>query len=66
MTRLLSYRWDGPVCRDDRGVLWVNDSKATNVDATYIGLKGVVGRKAVVLLGGLAKVCQLNLFVFFA
>jgi hypothetical protein len=33
----------------------VNDSKATNVDATYTGVKGVRGRKAVVLLGGLAK-----------
>jgi len=43
------------VCSDDRGVLWVNDSKATNVDATYTGVKGVRGRKAVVLLGGLAK-----------
>jgi UDP-N-acetylmuramoylalanine-D-glutamate ligase len=46
------------VCSDDRGVLWVNDSKATNVDATYTGVKGFRGRKAVVLLGGLAKVCQ--------
>jgi len=44
------------VCRDRQGVLWVNDSKATNVDATLVGLKGIVGRRAVVLLGGLAKV----------
>lgn len=52
--------WAGAVCSDDRGVLWVNDSKATNVDATYTGVKGVRGRKAVVLLGGLAKVCQMS------
>lgn len=45
-----------PVCKDDRDVLWLNDSKATNVDATLVGLRGLVGKKAVVLLGGLAKV----------
>lgn len=44
------------VCKDDRDVLWLNDSKATNVDATLVGLRGLVGKKAVVLLGGLAKV----------
>ncbi|KAG0581208.1 hypothetical protein KC19_4G232500 [Ceratodon purpureus] len=43
------------VYRDDQGVLWVNDSKATNVDATLVGIRGIVGKKAVVMLGGLAK-----------
>lgn len=44
------------VCRDDNDLLWINDSKATNVDATYTGLKGFTKQRAVVLLGGLAKV----------
>eukprot|EP00250_Pteridium_aquilinum_P004216 c14444_g1_i1 orf=1233-1997(+) len=44
------------VWHDDNGVLWINDSKATNVDATYTGLKGFTKKRAVVLLGGLAKV----------
>ncbi|KAG6552008.1 hypothetical protein Mapa_006314 [Marchantia paleacea] len=44
------------VHQDEQEILWVNDSKATNVDATYVGIKGIVGRKAVILLGGLAKV----------
>ncbi|KAJ7560872.1 hypothetical protein O6H91_03G003600 [Diphasiastrum complanatum] len=44
------------VCEDKRGVRWINDSKATNVAATYTGLKGFAGCKSVVLLGGLAKV----------
>ncbi|KAI5070143.1 hypothetical protein GOP47_0014486 [Adiantum capillus-veneris] len=44
------------VCRDDNDVVWINDSKATNVDATYTGLKGLTKQQCVVLLGGLAKV----------
>ncbi|OAE34853.1 hypothetical protein AXG93_2528s2220 [Marchantia polymorpha subsp. ruderalis] len=44
------------VHQDEQEILWVNDSKATNVDATYVGIKGIVGRKAVILIGGLAKV----------
>jgi hypothetical protein len=60
---LVYFNCDGPVCRDRQGVLWVNDSKATNVDATLVGLKGIVGRRAVVLLGGLAKVAT-SLFMF--
>lgn len=44
------------VWRDENGVLWINDSKATNVEATYTGLKGLTKHRAVVLLGGLAKV----------
>ena len=36
----------------------MNDSKATNVEATAVALQGLGGRKAVVLLGGVAKVSQ--------
>jgi len=36
------------------GVQWINDSKATNVDAAYAGLAGLE-RPAVVLLGGQGK-----------
>jgi UDP-N-acetylmuramoylalanine--D-glutamate ligase len=36
------------------GVQWINDSKATNVDAALVGIRGL-GRRAVVLLGGQAK-----------
>lgn len=35
---------------------WVDDSKATNVEATYTGLMDLKKQKSVVLLGGLAKV----------
>lgn len=48
------------VCRDDNDLLWINDSKATNVDATYTGLKGFTKQQAVVLLGGLAKILDRN------
>ncbi|KAH7432546.1 hypothetical protein KP509_07G027400 [Ceratopteris richardii] len=48
------------VWRDDKNVLWINDSKATNVHATYTGLKGLTNQKSVVLLGGLAKVLDEN------
>lgn len=41
------------------GVIWVDDSKATNVDATYTGLMGLKGQKSVILLGGLAKVYEI-------
>ncbi|XP_059427972.1 uncharacterized protein LOC132161797 isoform X1 [Corylus avellana] len=44
------------VHRDINGVIWVDDSKATNVHATYTGLMGLKGQKSVILLGGLAKV----------
>ncbi|MCO5608957.1 hypothetical protein L7F22_063175 [Adiantum nelumboides] len=44
------------LCRDDNGVVWINDSKATNVDATYTGLRGLTKQGCVVLLGGLAKI----------
>lgn len=36
------------------GVLWINDSKATNIDATLVALRGL-DRPAVVLLGGQGK-----------
>lgn len=36
------------------GVLWINDSKATNVEAAAVGIAGL-DRPAVVLLGGEAK-----------
>ena len=38
----------------DGDVRWVDDSKATNVEATAAGLSGY-DRRAVVLLGGVAK-----------
>lgn len=44
------------VFEDEHGILWVDDSKATNVEATYAGLKGLKERHSVVLLGGIAKV----------
>ncbi|KAI3472160.1 hypothetical protein Pfo_029648 [Paulownia fortunei] len=44
------------VHKDTRGVTWVDDSKATNVEATYAGLMGLKEQKSVILLGGLAKV----------
>ncbi|XWS59203.1 hypothetical protein CRYUN_Cryun08bG0101500 [Craigia yunnanensis] len=44
------------VCKDIHGVTWVDDSKATNIEATYAGLMGLKGQKSVILLGGLAKV----------
>ncbi|XP_049934176.1 uncharacterized protein LOC116255802 isoform X2 [Nymphaea colorata] len=40
---------------DNEGKIWVNDSKATNVEATYAGLVGMKEFKSVVLLGGIAK-----------
>lgn len=41
---------------DNEGKTWVNDSKATNVEATYAGLVGLKELKSIVLLGGIAKV----------
>ncbi|XP_077254209.1 uncharacterized protein LOC143893117 isoform X7 [Tasmannia lanceolata] len=49
------HRMQIAVYRDDHGVTWVDDSKATNVEATYAGLMGLKEQKSVVLLGGLAK-----------
>lgn len=46
------------VHRDTYGVTWVDDSKATNVESTYTGLMGLKEQKAVVLLGGVAKVIE--------
>ncbi|CAN6476358.1 unnamed protein product [Victoria cruziana] len=40
---------------DNEGKTWVNDSKATNVEATYAGLVGLKELKSIVLLGGIAK-----------
>lgn len=40
---------------DNDEITWVDDSKATNVEATYSGLIGFE-QKSVLLLGGLAKV----------
>jgi UDP-N-acetylmuramoylalanine--D-glutamate ligase len=42
------------VVADLGGVLWINDSKATNLDAAEVGMKGL-DRMAVVLLGGERK-----------
>ncbi|XP_031280240.1 uncharacterized protein LOC116138694 [Pistacia vera] len=44
------------VHKDICGVTWIDDSKATNVEAAYVGLMGLRRQKCVVLLGGLAKV----------
>lgn len=40
---------------DPRGVTWIDDSKATNIDAARVGVSGLAQR-AVVLLGGQGKV----------
>ncbi|MCO4747449.1 MAG: UDP-N-acetylmuramoyl-L-alanine--D-glutamate ligase [Proteobacteria bacterium] len=48
----LAHRME--VVAEKGGVLFINDSKATNVEATRVGLAGL-DRKAVVLLGGQAK-----------
>lgn len=48
------------VCQDEDGLLWIDDSKATNVEATYACLKGLTKQKAVVLLGGLPKVLNVE------
>jgi len=37
---------------DSQGRLWVDDSKATNVDATIAGLKGYAARPVHLILGG--------------
>ena len=50
--KALAHRME-PVAEHD-GVLWVNDSKATNLDAAQVGIGGMP-RPAVVLLGGRAK-----------
>ncbi|XP_020579324.1 uncharacterized protein LOC110023984 [Phalaenopsis equestris] len=44
------------VCTDARGIRWVDDSKATNVESTYTGLLSLKDHKSIVLLGGLAKI----------
>lgn len=36
------------------GITWVNDSKATNIDAALVGIRGIVQPK-IVLLGGAGK-----------
>jgi UDP-N-acetylmuramoylalanine--D-glutamate ligase len=48
----LAHRME--IVADRGGVRWIDDSKATNVDATRVGLTGL-GHTAVVLLGGEAK-----------
>lgn len=50
--RPLEHRME--VVAEHDGVLWINDSKATNVDAARVGISGL-DRAAVVLLGGQAK-----------
>lgn len=56
------------VHKDTHGVTWINDSKATNVEATYTALMGLRKQNSVILLGGLAKVVvflQAKFFVYF-
>lgn len=48
------------VHKDTHGITWVDDSKATNVDATYTGLMGLKETNSVILLGGLAKVSSME------
>jgi len=43
-----------PVIRDDEGVLWVNDSKATNVSATSVAVRAFE-EPVVLLMGGRGK-----------
>jgi UDP-N-acetylmuramoylalanine--D-glutamate ligase len=50
--RGLAHRMESLVERE--GVLWINDSKATNVEAAEVAIRGVE-RSCVVLLGGEAK-----------
>jgi len=38
--------------KDNLGRLWVDDSKATNIDATIWALKGYMGKKIYLILGG--------------
>ena len=42
------------VCRDERGVTWINDSKATNVDACWYALESMT-TPTVLIIGGLDK-----------
>ncbi len=39
-------------CRDARGRLWVNDTKATNIDATFAALEAYKGHRIHLILGG--------------
>jgi UDP-N-acetylmuramoylalanine--D-glutamate ligase len=39
-------------CKDAKGRLWVNDSKATNLDATIQAIKGYADREICLILGG--------------
>jgi UDP-N-acetylmuramoylalanine--D-glutamate ligase len=50
--RALPHRLEPVIERD--GVLWVNDSKATNVDSTLVAVQGMT-RPTVLLLGGRHK-----------
>ncbi len=50
--RALPHRME--VVAEQGGVTWINDSKATNVEAAAVGIGGL-DRRAVVLLGGEAK-----------
>ncbi|MGD8547420.1 MAG: UDP-N-acetylmuramoyl-L-alanine--D-glutamate ligase [Thiohalophilus sp.] len=43
------------------GVTWINDSKATNVGAALAAIKGVPGKKLVLIMGGQGKGQDFNL-----
>ncbi len=47
---------------DSRGRIWINDSKATNVDAAFQAIKGFSDRKIHLILGGDDKGVDLNEF----
>ncbi|CAA2985960.1 UDP-N-acetylmuramoylalanine--D-glutamate ligase-like isoform X1 [Olea europaea subsp. europaea] len=53
------------VHKDSHRITWVDDSKATNVDAMYAELMVLKELKAVVLLGGLAKKTKSVIFFLF-
>lgn len=50
--RALAHRME--VVHEADGVVWVNDSKATNIDAARVGIAGI-DRPSLVLLGGQLK-----------
>jgi UDP-N-acetylmuramoylalanine--D-glutamate ligase len=41
--------------KDKNGNLWINDSKATNIDATIQALKNFINQKIFLIIGGVSK-----------
>lgn len=67
-TQMNSFKRDAhrqEECKDSQGRLWVNDSKATNLDATLQALKGYADQSIHLIIGGEDKGVDLKpLFVF--